>query len=176
MIVEDKPNLSRVGSVNPFADEGARRETVSIMTLDTLLRKYKVPLRGITLRWDIEGYEYELVSGNLDFFRKLRHAAIIMEFHSYYLGPEKSVRFLTMLEKAGFRLHQVVSCEPLYFLHLPGSLRRLARKLFAWQFDGPELGLHTEMDDHGVSQAGIFRDPSNALYHYPNLHLYLVKD
>lgn len=174
MIVEGKKNLSRVSTVSPDGSESANRETVPIMKLGTIFRKFGIPMQGVTLRWDIEGYEYELVSGTLDFFKKLKKSAIIIEFHPFYLGPQKSVTFLSMLENAGFTLNQVVSCEPLYFLHLPPPFRQLARQLFIRQYHGPKFGIYEAMRDMKTLK-NEFTVPESALYHYPNLHLYLVK-
>lgn len=173
MLVPKQKNISRIVSdVLPQTKEPIQE--VKMVTIDRFFRLNKIQRKNIIFRWDIEGYEYNLVKGNLHFFKTLRNAHIIMEFHPFFLGPEKSIEFLNMLASGGFKLIQVISCEPLYFLRMPGLIRKLLRWSFLSQYKGDALGLIKRYKTFKNLKKDL-RRPDHALYHYPNLHLYISK-
>lgn len=173
MFVAKQKNLCRVSQPNKH-DTVESLESVQMKTLSTIFKEYKFTNKNILMRWDIEGYEYELVKGNQPFFKSLKNSQIIMEYHPFFLGVDKSCEFLHMLDLCGFSLTKVVSCEPLYFIKTPAFIRRILILLFLKQYNASELGLirkYKTIDD-------VKKDlqiPDGALYHYPNLHLYLSK-
>lgn len=175
MVVAQQRNLSRIHSIRHAKHQETDRITmVLIIKPTTLFTKNRIPLSGVIFRWDIEGYEYNIVKANQSFFKKLKHSSIIMEFHPFYLGPDKTIEFLQILKKCGFLLDQVVACEPLYFIKTPPMIRKLLNSLFLMEYGGNNLGLlddYKSLDD--LSRE--YKNHKSGLYHYPNLHLYLSK-
>lgn len=151
------------------------KERINMYSLKTLFSQYNIPRKNILLRWDIEGYEYNLVKGNYDTFKKLKNAHIIMEFHAFFLGEKKTIEFLNLLKMLGFKLKFVVSCYPPYFIRMPNFIRWFLIKTWLMEHNGTNLGLLPEFKslDDLIEE---FRDTESALYKYTNLHFYLVKD
>lgn len=149
-------------------------EKIPLVSLKTFFDKNKIPRKDVFLRCDIEGYEYKLIVGNIKFLSTLKNAHIVMEFHPFYLHAKKSVQMLRALQKAGYALDQVVSCEVLYFLMMPKVIRTLLIKLFLFQYDGDALG---KIDRYRTIDDLIrdIRNEKNVLYFYPNLHFYFSK-
>ncbi len=175
MVVAQQRNLSRIHSIRHARHEVTDCiRSVQIAKPTTLFMKNKIPYRDVIFRWDIEGYEYTIVKGNISFFKKLKSSSIIMEFHPFYLGPDKTLEFLQILNKCGFELDQVVACEPLYFIKTPSVVRKFLNYLFLKEFGGKHLGL---LDDYKSLNDLMkeYKNHKSGLYHYPNLHLYLSK-
>ena len=175
MVVMRQRNLSKIadGKIVPKG-EIEKTEKIPLFTIRTLFAKNSIPKRDVVLRCDIEGYEYNLIVGNISFLRQLTNAHIIMEFHPFYMHAKRSEKLLRTLMSAGYTLDQVVSCEPLYFLRVPKIIHDLLVKLFLFQYDGDALGKidrYRTIDDliHDI------KDEHNALYFYPNLHFYFSK-
>lgn len=175
MIVTKEKNLSRILTVT---DHGVGTdpltEEVQMITPQTLVQKYDIPTNNILFRCDIEGYEYDLFTHNSSFFKKLRNAHIVMELHPFYLGATKTIYLLTSLAGMGFTLQQTISCEPLYFLQTPKAIRTYLRTLFLKQYHGETLGKLTTIKTI-ADFCRALENPDHAVYHYPNLHLYLHK-
>lgn len=177
MAVPQSKNLSHVkGVVKTIkAIKAYQQELVEMLSLKKLFAIYKIPPQKVLFRFDIEGYEYQLLKGNKDFFQKLKTAFMVMEFHPFLLKPSETIHFLKLLKEVGFRLEQVVSCYPLYFLCVPGFLRAFLKKTWVWEKENDALGKVDRLRtiDDLLAEVGNRRSP---LYNHPNLHLYLVKD
>lgn len=173
MVVPEAKNLSHVRSIHATYPGDTIKE-VSLMRLSTFAAKHGIGKRNILFRWDIEGYEYNVVKGNADYFASLTRARIIMELHPFYLGPEKSMELFDLLSACGFKLDQVVSCEPLYFLHMPGFMRKFLIRNFLLQHRGESLGLLPRYR-HMKTLIADLQDTDNPVYSYPNLHIFLSK-
>lgn len=175
MAVMKQRNLSRIGKdTNGTPGEIERIEKIRLMTLGTLFEKHNIPKSNVLFRFDIEGYEYNLIVGNRALLRQLNNAHIIMEFHPFYLSIARSIHMLRSLKSAGFRLVQVVSCEPPYFVKMPRLIRSLLIRLFLFQYNADAIG---KIDRLRTIEDLIreVRDKNNALYHYCNLHFYFSK-
>jgi FkbM family methyltransferase len=176
ILVPEAKNLSQIEGINVGNRllTNANKYLVNMYTLPTLFEKYKLEKNNVLFRWDVEGYEYNIIKGNKDFFKKMKRAFIIMEFHPFYLKKRKTIEFLTMVKDIGFKLDMVVSCEPIYFLRTPQVLRNLLKKSWLSQYNGKNLGLIQEyrtIDDLKKD----FKDEKSALYNYANLHFYFRK-
>ena len=177
LLVPPQGNYTQVEGIsgNERYTQHVVKERIDMYSLKTLLARYKIPRKNLLFRWDVEGYEYNLVKGNADVFKGLKNAHIIMEFHAFFLGVKKTVEFLNVLKSIGFTLKFVVSCYPPYFIRMPRAVRWFLIKTWLMEHNGTNLGLlpeFTSLDD----LIGGFRDENNALYKYTNLHFYLVKD
>lgn len=153
----------------------AVKQRIDMYSLRTLFTRYKIPRKNLLFRWDIEGYEYNLVKGNYDMFKSLKNVHIIMEFHAFFLLEKKTIEFLTLLKTLGFKLGFVVSCYPPYFIRMPKAIRWFLIKTWLMEHNGTNLGLLPEFKSLDDLIEG-FRDPKSALYKYTNLHFYLIKD
>lgn len=151
------------------------KERVEMYSLKKLFAKYKIPQKNLLFRWDIEGYEYNLMKGNFDMFKKLQNIHIIMEFHAFFLKEKKVIEFLNLLKKLGFKLKFVVSCYPPYFIRMPKLIRWALIKMWLAEHNGTNLGLLLEFESLDDLIKG-FKNPDSALYDYTNLHFYLVKN
>ncbi len=175
MIIMPEHNLSKIkDDTSTVNDTTQQTEIVSLYTLHTLFSTYNIPKRDVILRCDIEGYEYNLIIGNMQFLKQLRNAHIIMEFHAFFLHAKKSIEVLRSLQAAGYKLQQVISCEPAYFLRMPWPIRKLLTALFLFQHNGEALGKierYRSIDD----LVADLQDEQNALYVYPHLHFYFSK-
>ncbi len=173
MVVTESKNLSHMATV-AYRKAGDIIQNVRMVKLDTFFSKHHIPKNNVLFRWDIEGYEYNVVKGNAAFFKSLKRAYIIMEFHPFYLTPRQSQEMLEILEASGFRIDQVISCEPLYFLKVPKPIRKLLIWSFLKQYKGEILGLLPRYKTFSTLVHDL-HVKNHALYHYPNLHIYLSK-
>lgn len=175
MIVMKQRNLSKIkNGENQAPGDVEKIEKITLYSLPTLFAKNRIPKKDVMMRCDIEGYEYNLIVGNKDFLKKLTNAHIVMEFHPFYLHAQKSIELLNTLKSAGFKLDQVISCEPLYFVMMPKLIRRLLIRLFLFQYHGETLGRMERFRaiDDLIREV---RDEQSAMYYYPNLHFYFSK-
>ncbi|MFH1833032.1 MAG: FkbM family methyltransferase [Candidatus Levyibacteriota bacterium] len=177
LIVPPQGNYTQIEGVtgNERYSSNFVKERIDMYSLKTLFAKYKIPQKNLLFRWDIEGYEYNLVKGNYDMFKKLQNVHIIMEFHAMFLKEKKIVEFLNMFKKLGFKLRFAVSCYPPYFIRMPSIVKWILIKTFLIQHHGTNLGLLPEFKSLDDLIMG-FKDPDNALYDYTNLHFYLAKN
>ncbi len=176
MIVPKERNLSHMEGIdNVSTIKSYDTQQVSMYTLDKLLEETKITQSNILFRWDIEGYEYNLIKGNRKMFQSLKNIFIIMEFHPQLLKKKKTIEFLELLKDIGFKLEYTVSCYPLYFFDgVPGFITKFLNKLWVLEKGGEELGLlkkYSSLDD----LIKEFMNDDSSLYSHPNLHLYLVK-
>lgn len=176
MIVPKERNLSHVEGIdNVSTIKEYREEEVDMVTLSELFKKYQVKKKNVLFRWDIEGYEYNVVKGNLPIFKSIKNAFIIMEFHPQLLKKAKTIEFLNILKDIGFELDFAVSCYPLYFFTgVPKFMTGFLNRLWVWEKGGELLGFQEKF----VSIDELIKEFSNeksSLYSHPNLHLYLVK-
>lgn len=175
IIVQTHRNLSQIEEIGSYKTlPSSLKRRVKMYSLKGLFSQYKIPHKNILFRWDIEGYEYNLIKGNQEILRQLKNVHIIMEFHSFFLLEKKTVELLNLLKDLGFRLEYVVSCYPPYFLKMPTILRKMLVKTWLWEKNGSNLGILSEFKsiDDLIRE---FHNKKSALYTYPNLHFYLVK-
>lgn len=151
------------------------KEKIDMLTLRKLFSQYKIPRKNLLFRWDIEGYEYNLIKGNYDTFKELKNVRIIMEFHAVFLKEKKTIELLELLKKIGFRLEYAVSCYPPYFLRMPKLVKWALIKMWLMEHNGTNFGLLSEFKSIN-DLIEEFRNTESPLYDYPNLHFYLVKD
>lgn len=81
---------------------GASRIEVRLMSLSDFVRDH-VKERPTLLRMDVEGFEYNIIMGNMDFIMEYR-PKIFLEFHSNLLGRSHSLAVLDALLGAGYQL------------------------------------------------------------------------
>jgi len=108
--VREKRNQSSIigeGSVG-----NSKTEKVRMVTLETLFREYKIPMKDILLRFDIKGYEYNLVTKNKEFLKELHNSYIAFELHTKVLGIENSLKVLEELMDIGFNVVNVSNKYP----------------------------------------------------------------
>lgn len=176
LIVPPQGNYAQIegASGNEIYLSNSVKEKVDMYTLRKLFSQYKIPRNNLLFRWDIEGYEYNLVKSNYDMFAELQNVHIIMEFHAVFLKKKKTIEILNLLKKLGFKLRFVVSCYPPYFLRMPKFIRWALIKMWLTEHNGTNLGILPEFQslDDLIKE---FRNTESALYDYPNLHFYLVK-
>lgn len=177
VIIPPQGNFAQVegGAGNDRYMESSTKERIDMYSLKTLMSKYKIPHKNLLFRWDIEGYEYNLVKGNYDTFKALKNVHIIMEFHGFFLLEKKSIEFLTLLKNLGFQLKHVVSNYPPYFIRMPKIVRWLLIKMWLMEHNGTNMGILPEYRSLDDLIKG-FRDIDSPLYNYIQLHFYLVKD
>lgn len=169
-------NLSQIEGVSKdsFISSSPKR-SVDMYSLSSIFSKNKIPLRRVLFRWDVEGYEYNIIKGNYGTFKKLKNAYIIMEFHSFFLLEKKTIELLTILKDLNFKLEFVVSCYPPYFLRMPKIVKKALIRTWLMEKNGTNLGLLPEFKtiDDLIQE---FRNTESPLYTYPNLHFYLSKE
>lgn len=177
VIVPREKNLSHLEGIdNVSSIKEFSTEKVDMYSLRTLFDKYSIKRKRVLFRWDIEGYEYQIMTGNKDIFRELRNAFIIMEFHPQLLKKRKTVQFLKVVKDLGFELEYAVSCYPLYFFTgVPRFMTRFLNKLWVLEKGGDSLGFLSKFAsiDELIKE---FSNENSPLYSHPNLHLYLVKN
>jgi FkbM family methyltransferase len=81
---------------------GATRVNVPLMSLFDFV-KANVPDRPTMLRMDVEGFEYDILIGNIDFVRTHR-PKLFLEFHSNLLGKSRSIELIDHLLALGYEL------------------------------------------------------------------------
>ena len=177
LVIPPQGNYTQVegASGNERYKSNSVKEKIDMYTLRTLFSRYKIPRKNLLFRWDIEGYEYNLIKGNYDMFKELKNVCIIMEFHAAFLKEKKIVEFLNLLKKLGFTLKLTVSCYPPYFIRMPNLVKRLLIKTWLMEHNGTHLDILPEFKSLDDLITG-FQNPESALYDYTNLHFYLVKE
>ena len=175
VIVPRERNLSHLEDIeNVSSIHEYTQEKVKMITLSHLFSSYSIPRKNVLFRWDIEGYEYNILKGNIDIFRSLKKAFIIMEFHPQLLKRKKSLEFLKLLKSTGFEIEYTVSCYPLYFfINQPRFMTQTLNKLWVMEKGGNPLGFQEYFSIDDLIKE--FTHVKSPLYDHPNLHLYLVK-
>ncbi|MCL4360151.1 FkbM family methyltransferase [Patescibacteria group bacterium] len=176
LIVPAQGNYTQIEGVSggEWYQKNAVKEKVRMYSLQTLFSEWRIPKKNVLFRWDIEGYEYNLVKENYRLFKSLKNVSIIMEFHAFFLGERRIAEFLNLLKQLGFSLEYAVSCYPPYFIRMPRPVRWFLIKTWLLEHGGTNLGLLPEFKSIDDLIRG-FRNPESALYVYTNLHFYLVK-
>ena len=136
--VPDQGNWSSLIK-NSQKSEKYSSEKVNIMKLATLFNKFKLPKENLLLRCDIEGFEYNLIKGNKEFFKELKNVYLVIEFHTHILKENKSLEFLNLAEDIGFKPVKVIVDRPYYIYLLPKFLHKLANKIVEWKIKGKWL-------------------------------------
>lgn len=176
IVVPPQRNYTQIEGIsgNDRYASNSEKRTIETYSLKGLFSQYKIPQKNLLFRWDIEGYEYNLVKNNYEMFEKLQNVHIVMEFHSFFLREKKTIEFLSLLKKLGFKLQYVVSCYPPYFLRMPNFIKRALIKMWLIEHNGTNLGILPEFEsiDDLIKE---FQNTDSALYNYTNLHFYLVK-
>lgn len=110
--VSDKSNWSRVADENVSVgvqDQVTQIIEVQIKKIDSIL-KGKFLERVDLIRMDVEGYEYNVYKGMSETISKFK-PIIIIEFHKYLLGKEKSKEFLYELKDKGYEIKYYIREE-----------------------------------------------------------------
>lgn len=181
MLVPHRRNLSHVVSSSKSLIKNSSLQIITMSTIENYFSKNKIPRKNILFRWDIEGYEYNLLKGSLGLFKKLKKSYIIMEFHPHLLGKQKTIETLKILEASGFSLEYLISCYPRYYLPFPPWLRNIFKKLWILEKKGGNLGILKEIKTINqliYKYQGIEKEQSSLshhLYSYHHFHLYLFK-
>jgi FkbM family methyltransferase len=176
MAVPQRKNLSHIKDVVKTSKmiKSYKEELVDMLSLKKLFTTYGILPKNVLFRFDIEGYEYQLLRGNKEFFKNLQQAFMVMEFHPFLLKEQEAVNFLELLKEVGFKLDMVVSCYPLYFLCVPKFLRNILKITWVWEKENDSLGKIKRLKSIDNLLAEV-HDRQSPLYTHPNLHLYLVK-
>jgi FkbM family methyltransferase len=85
--------------------------------LSYFVTKYNANL----LRMDVEGYEYEILKGNIP----VAINKISLEFHTGIMGKRKSIKLLKHLEKEGFKVDKLIEDLPLRLYPFYSFLKKL---------------------------------------------------
>lgn len=145
-------------------------EQVEMITLETLFKREGIPMRNIFLRFDIEGYEYELILGNKEFLKKLRNVYIEFELHHRILGTEKTIEIIDALKELGFKLLTVIVIYHHHIYSLPRILQPIGEKSIKMRAYPIRYG---EVDSN-ISYDELKRRITNREYMF-NPHLILYK-
>lgn len=176
MVAPRAGNLSHVKNIVKTikAAEGSTEEVVDMWSLEYLFEQGSIKKEGILFRWDIEGYEYQILKYNQSFFQELKNVFIVMEFHPFLLKKEEAIEFLEILKKVGFELDQVVSCYPLYFIKTPKIFRSLLNKVWQLEKKNDPIGKINRLKNIDILIEEV-NDENSPIYNHPQLHLYLRK-
>lgn len=100
-IVDQKSNLSRIVD-NPNHYDSNNIIKVETKPLDSFIEEIGLPKVNF-LRMDIEGYEYKIYNGMKKTLEQFK-PYLLMEFHKFLLGIEKSKKFLQNLQNLGYEV------------------------------------------------------------------------
>lgn len=110
LYISDNPNwcsfyLSRnvVGQVD-----------VTVTSLDDFLKDKRCPN---LIRMDVEGYEYEILSGMSNILGSSVPLKLFVEFHPDIMGPQRAAAFLSTLKDYRFQLKKVILEPNIYPPH-----------------------------------------------------------
>jgi FkbM family methyltransferase len=101
MYISDHPNWCSFYPPTKIID----RKDVKISSLDSFLKDKQRP---DLIRMDVEGYEYEILTGMSGVLDSGVPLKLLIEFHPDIMGPERAAAFLTNLKKNGFQLKKVI--------------------------------------------------------------------
>lgn len=177
MAVPKSANLSHVKeSIKAIPSASKYKEQyIDMYPLKAFFSKKQIDYERILFRWDIEGYEYQLLKENKDFFKKIKNAYIIMEFHPFLLKRKQNFEFINMLKETGFKLNFVVTCYPHYFLILPKTIRRIMNKVWKLEKRNDPIGLISRIKSLDDLSREI-RYKNSPLFNHSHAHLYLSKE
>ncbi len=100
-----------------------RRETVELVTLTEFCKRF-VDRTPTLIRMDVEGFEYEILTGNTDFLQA-HNAKLFIEFHSNLLGRDRSIELLTLLRDLNYEIEMYVQnleyCKTDLFFRSPAG-------------------------------------------------------
>lgn len=175
--VPDSKNLSHIKNAVKTTSSAKNiiENEVEMITLSKLLSNQNIKPKRILFRFDIEGYEYNLLKGNIELFKSINNAYMIFEYHPYLLSEKENYHFMRLIKEAGFKLHSVISCYPLYFLTVPKYIQKILIKLWVLEKNNDPLGLmerYKSIEDLEENLA----NKESSLYTHPNVHLYLIKE
>lgn len=176
MAVPEAKNLSHMENVvkaNKLI-KSYEKQCVDMFSLETISTLCNISKDKILFRWDVEGYEYQIVKGNKEFFKGLKKAFIVMEFHAFLLEKEEAVDFLKIIKEVGFKLDLIVTCCPEYFLYCPKSIRKFLYKTWIWEKENDPIGQINRIKDIDDLIKEIYNENS-PIYNHPHPHLYFVK-
>ncbi len=108
------PHQGNWASLYDLENIKSEKEEVNTIKLSSFLKEKNI-FRNFLIRMDIEGFEYDLFTK--DFIKNLKEFSnyfIFMEFHPHIIGKEKSLDFLTKLEKH-FTLIKVMYLPSIYY-------------------------------------------------------------
>lgn len=90
-----------------MSDKGSRRVRVDLLTLSEFEKLY-MEKKPTMVRMDVEGFEYEILTGNSAFLEK-HQPKLFIEFHTNLLGRERSLEVLRLLEQAGYEIEMYIT-------------------------------------------------------------------
>ncbi|MFA4669694.1 FkbM family methyltransferase [Pyrococcus kukulkanii] len=145
-------------------------EQIEMVTLETLFKRENIPPKDIFLRFDIEGYEYELILGNRKFLEDLENVYIEFELHHRILGVDKTLEIIDILKELGFDLLEVVVIYHHHIYSLPRVLQKIGEKCIKMR----TFPLRFGEVDHNISYSELKRRIRDGEYKF-NPHLLLKK-
>jgi FkbM family methyltransferase len=87
---------------------------IHVNSVDSFIKDKKPP---DVVRMDVEGYEYEILSGMGDLLASGRPLRLFIEFHPDIMGRSRAEALLTNLQKHGFQLKKVILEPNIYPPH-----------------------------------------------------------
>ena len=102
------PQQSNWVSLNkhPYA-KTIKMEKVNSITMKNFMLNRKIPLKGLFLRMNLEGFEYELIKNNISLLSKVEDLFISLEVHPHILGIEKFNEFLNILNELELKIFSI---------------------------------------------------------------------
>ena len=102
------PPQSNWASLNkhPYA-EITRMEEVNNITMQKFIESKNIPLKGLLLRMDLEGFEYELIKNNTLLLGQMKDLFLSLEVHPHILGRDKFSELLDILEELKLKIYSV---------------------------------------------------------------------
>ena len=89
------------------------KEKVKVYNLNNFIKKEVIDKKITFIRMDVEGYEYEIICGNKDFFKKQKSLKLMFELHFNILKKEKTLKLLKTLKYYGFYIDKYIK-DPLF--------------------------------------------------------------
>ena len=94
-----------------------KRITVPVCTLSEFQKRH-MRHAPTMLRMDVEGHEFQIITGNETFFAQ-NDVGLCIEFHAVKLGKSKSVQLLRRLAALGYAKATIVKDQPYCVLRRP---------------------------------------------------------
>ena len=104
----DSSNLSRIENLQiSHNDNIINISKIEMKTVDSFLKNKKLDRLNF-VRFDTEGFEFKIYQGMQDTIKKFK-PILFFEFHKAFLGLEKTLEFLKILQNDGYEIKYYIS-------------------------------------------------------------------